>query len=1390
MRRPGSGNWVASVHLAQRGGAIGSGFLIDERRVLTCAHVTRPKGRPAEELWVAFPKLPDLMVRRVKVAEVVLPDPDVLDGTQADVAVLVLSEPVPAYAAARLRRPTPDDLVGQAWWSFGFPHGQVLGNSADGSVGEALAFGWVRLDTGSRYPVQPGFSGSALWSPEYDAVVGIVGQANGGNGDAQAITLWMADLCLPEQKLGVLASWSAEAAGDGALAAWGWTLDRDPEARRHWRPRARGVSTDAERGFRFRGRSTALNEIVYWLHEGAERQALVVTGSPGVGKSAVLGRIVTTADADVVATLPPEDDAVRARVGSVACAVHAKGKTAMAVAEEIARGASAALPAAPQDLALVLRDALMARRPPHFNVVIDALDEAATPADARAVITGIVQPLVETCSDLGVRVVLGSRRRDNGGGLLSVFGTAMRVIDLDTATYFSEADLAAYALATLQLAGDERPDSPYRDEAVAGPVAHRIAALSEQNFLIAGLVARTHGMADRTPVAPRDVAFTPTVDAALREYLKLLPPVDGVPAWDAMTALAYAEAPGVPLALWRAAIRALFGVAVPEDALRAFARSSAANFLVETMAAEPGDAGGRILRLFHQALDDALLGARADLDMTAADEGKIARALTELGRATAWTGCPDYLLAALPGHAARGGVLDDLLLDDSYLLRADLGRIIPLAGATPAGSAAMPRSLLLRKTPRAIHAGPAARAALFSVTAARDGLAGGEFAAEAPYRGVWAAVTARQEDTVLEGHQGTVALVCEVPVGERSLMAAVDDRAVRVWDPTSGDLLRTLPGDARSVLAVCAVPTGHGTVLATAGADHLVRLWDPLTGQLVRTLAEHTGAVRHLCHVRLGERDLLVSAGDDVTVRLWDPVSGQNLQTLHDHAGPLAAVAPEAPAGGYDIIVARGPGMGGARSLRLWGVVPAADGRAGDAASGGPPVRYFPGSRDETTADTLAADPGGRFVAEPAGADVRLWNLRTGRPGTALEGHRARVLAVCAVPVPGDPLVAGAGSDGTIRVWETGTGLARRVLRGHTSAVRTVCAVSVGHRVMLASGGDDGTVRIWDPSADGPEGADGGPSGRDAAPTGGGAVAVVRVGGRTVLAHAGTPTGLVLWGLDTGREVTRHPPPPPTVVDLHQLGENGEVCLVGGGSGGVRLWDPGSGRTEVLGTGPETAPPTAVCGLRPAGRTVLAVGHDSGAITFIARDTGRLLPSRHRHTRSVSALREVRVNDFVMLASASADHTVRLWGAAAGDPLQTLRGHEGAVTSLAELPGFGPQGVLLASGSADLSVRLWDPVSGDHLATLNGHSGPVTALSTVRVGRETVLASASTDRTVRVWSPRAGQLLAEIPVYSPAMALAADGDVLVVSLADGLLALRLAPALLPGHDRRGVAAGA
>lgn len=96
----------------------------------------------------------------------------------------------------------------------------------------------------------------------------------------------------------------------------------------HFGPHGRGVARKGEPGQAFTGRTRALCELVAWL--GSDRGGLwVVTGDPGSGKSAVLGRLVALADRQqrrkmAVATLPRD---LVPPEGSIDVAVWAKGLT-------------------------------------------------------------------------------------------------------------------------------------------------------------------------------------------------------------------------------------------------------------------------------------------------------------------------------------------------------------------------------------------------------------------------------------------------------------------------------------------------------------------------------------------------------------------------------------------------------------------------------------------------------------------------------------------------------------------------------------------------------------------------------------------------------------------------------------------------------------------------------------------------------------------------------------------------------------------------------------------------------------------------------------------------------------------------------------------------------
>lgn len=68
---------------------------------------------------------------------------------------------------------------------------------------------------------------------------------------------------------------------------------------RHFSPRSRGLEHAGERGDYFTGRTRALGELSAYLSTSGpdhDRKARVVTGDPGSGKSALLGRLLALSD--------------------------------------------------------------------------------------------------------------------------------------------------------------------------------------------------------------------------------------------------------------------------------------------------------------------------------------------------------------------------------------------------------------------------------------------------------------------------------------------------------------------------------------------------------------------------------------------------------------------------------------------------------------------------------------------------------------------------------------------------------------------------------------------------------------------------------------------------------------------------------------------------------------------------------------------------------------------------------------------------------------------------------------------------------------------------------------------------------------------------------------
>ena len=208
--------------------------------------------------------------------------------------------------------------------------------------------------------------------------------------------------------------------------------------------------------------------------------------------------------------------------------------------------------------------------------------------------------------------------------------------------------------------------------------------------------------------------------------------------------------------------------------------------------------------------------------------------------------------------------------------------------------------------------------------------------------------------------------------------------------------------------------------------------------------------------------------------------------------------------------------------------------------------------------------------------------------------------------------------------------------------------------------------------------------------------------------------------------------------------KDGKSLVSAGDDKEVRIWDIASGKTirSILGqVGDDDEGKIYAAALSPDER-YLAVGGRLGlgagvrAIRVHDFRTGEVVALLKGHTDSVNEL--AFSEDGRWLASASSDHTVKIWDSAGWKLVRTLTGHQGQVYAVT----FSPDGRRLISGSADATLRLWDRASGRLLREMTGHQRTVQAVAFSPDGGQ--IASGSNDRTVKLWDGHSGAFIRDL----------------------------------------------
>lgn len=483
----------------------------------------------------------------------------------------------------------------------------------------------------------------------------------------------------------------------------------------------------------------------------------------------------------------------------------------------------------------------------------------------------------------------------------------------------------------------------------------------------------------------------------------------------------------------------------------------------------------------------------------------------------------------------------------------------------------------------------------------------------------------------------------------RLVATGCEDCQVRLWDASSGQMIRILQSHDNPITGVAFSPASSKLVTCAINTD--VILWNVLNGQIIQTFAGATYSLRDIAFSFDGT--YIAAKSEDTFVRIWDVVTGEMVAVLATQSDWIGGFALSPDSKQIATI--------SVEAIELW------DRESGEIVTALKSSNSWELHKIEHLEMVFSRD--GKSVLFGSQYDIYLWNIGRQKISKCLSMDPFPTKAVTCIAFSSDHTLTAVIRDNNVKILQIQN--EQILLSFEQNAMVTSVAFSPDS-ARVVTGSSDGIARIWQPS-------------------------FVSLAAKEVQSYF-EPIECALFA-SAGMHLL-------TVGITEGITEDRKADQ----AGIVRVWNVLDGK--LVQTLMEGCRRTYCAVLSPDGKRVAMEAFGCIWVWNTeqqwdreqTQEITRYIPSDFPSSDHISCM-AFSFNG--MNLATSTNQMVTIWHLDTWKQITLLRGHEGEVKQMV----FSPDDNRLVTGATDGTARIWDRASGTQLAVLKEYAGRSSAIS-------------------------------------------------------------------------------